>query len=60
MTQDFVNEAQSLLDRADRSQKILDDSLNRIVELRDLIERMIEAEPRLLKKFKSEIDKLND
>jgi hypothetical protein len=64
MTQDTVNETQAireLLHREEKRQKeILDAHVNRIMELRHLIDRMVEEVPSLKRKFKEEIDRLND
>jgi hypothetical protein len=64
MTQDTVNEAQAireLLHREEqKKQAIIDSHLQRIMELRHLIDNMVEEVPTLRRKFKEEIDRLND
>ena len=53
-------EVAELMAKRDEIREKLDDALNRIIELRELIDRMVEEVPSLNSKFKEDIDRLND
>ena len=64
MTQELVNEFDRVRELArreeEKKQSIIDAHLQRIVDLRHLIDRMFEEVPSLRRKFKEEYEKLND
>lgn len=60
MIQDRLNEIDTISRREERRKEVMNDTLNRVYELRKLVDRIFDECPSAKKKFAQEFRSLND